>query len=95
MGQLAFVLLVAIMGAGCATSRETYIADGRVGYSINCFGTALNWGNCLEKAGDICGERGYTVLEKSSDQGSVVTSGQLGLYGGSVMNRSMIVQCKR
>jgi hypothetical protein len=95
MGQLAFVLLVAIIGASCATSRETYTADGRVGYSINCSGTALNWGNCLEKAGDICGERGYTVLEKSGDQGTVVTGGQFGLYGGSVMNRSMIVQCKR
>jgi hypothetical protein len=95
MGQLAFVLFVAIMGASCTTSRETYTADGRVGYSINCSGTALNWGNCLEKAGDICGEKGYTVLEKTGDQGTVVTGGQFGLYGGSVMNRSMIVQCKR
>jgi hypothetical protein len=94
MGQLAVVLLVAIIGVSCATSRETYTADGRPGYSINCSGTALNWGNCLEKAGDLCGERGYQVLEKSSDQGSVVTGSQLGLYGGSVMYRSMIVQCK-
>ena len=95
MRQLVFVLFIVIIEASCATSRETYTADGRLGYSINCSGTALNWGNCLEKAGDICGERGYTVLEKSGDQGSVVTSGQLGLYGGSVMNRSMIVQCKQ
>jgi hypothetical protein len=82
MGRLAVVLLVAIMEASCATSRETYTADGRPGYSINCSGTALNWGNCLEKAGDLCGERGYQVLEKSGDQGSVVTGGQLGVYGG-------------
>jgi len=95
MRQLVFVLFIAIIEAGCVTSRETYTADGRLGYSINSSGTARNWGNCLEKAGDICGERGYTVLEKSGDQGSVVTSGQLGLYGGSVMNRSMIVQCKQ
>jgi hypothetical protein len=94
--KLAFVLLVAIMGASCfATSRETYTADGRPGYSINCSGTGLNWGMCLEKAGDLCGERGYTVLEKSSDQGSVVTGGPLGRYGGSVTSRNMIVECKR
>jgi hypothetical protein len=50
-------------------------------------------------AGEIkvesCGERGYQVLEKSSDQGSVVSGTRYGVYGGSVMNRSMIVQCKR
>jgi hypothetical protein len=95
MWQLAVVLMVSIVGASCATSRETYTADGQVGHSITCSGTALNWGNCSEKAGDICGEKGYTVLEKSGDQGSVVTAGQFGLYGGSVMNRNMIVQCKR
>jgi hypothetical protein len=88
-------LIGAIVGANCATSRETYTADGRAGYSINCSGSALNWGMCFEKAGDLCGERGYTVLEKSSDQGSVVSGTQYGLYGGSVMNRSMIVQCKQ
>jgi hypothetical protein len=95
MARFAVVLLIAILGASCATSRETYTADGRLGYKISCSGTALNWGNCLEKAGDLCSERGYTVLEKSSDQGPVVTGTQASLYGGSVMNRSMIVQCKR
>jgi hypothetical protein len=49
---------------------------------------------CFEKAGELCAERGYTVLEKSSDRGSFVTGTQAaGLYGGPVMNRSMIVQC--
>lgn len=92
---LAFSALGAMaMAAGCATSKEVYTADGRKGYSVNCSGSALNWGMCYEKAGEICGTRGYEVLEKSGDQGAMVSGNQFGFYGGSFMNRSMIVQCK-
>jgi len=79
---------------GCATSKETYTADGQKGYSINCSGTALNWGKCYEKAAEICGEKGYIVLDKSEDKGAIVSGNQFGLYGGSVINRTMIIKCK-
>jgi hypothetical protein len=79
---------------GCATSSQTYTSDGQVGYSINCSGSALNWGMCYEKAGDICGKKGYVVLEKSGDEGAIVSANYTGLYGGSVINRSMIIKCK-
>ena len=90
---LVILLFVSILG-GCATAKQTYTADGQKGYSINCSGSALNWGMCYEKAGEICGEKGYIVLEKSGDTGAIVTGGQFGLYGGSVINRSMIIRCK-
>jgi hypothetical protein len=77
---------------GCATSSKTYTSDGKEGYSINCSGSALNWGMCYEKAGDICGSRGYEVLEKSGDKGAVFSGNMYGLYGGSVINRSMIIK---
>jgi hypothetical protein len=57
-------------------------------------GSALNWGMCYEKAGKLCGERGYEVLDKSGDTGAMVSANQFGLYGGSVINRSMIIRCK-
>lgn len=79
---------------GCATSSKTYTSDGKEGYNINCSGTALNWGMCYEKAGEICGTKGYIVLEKHGDTGGMVSGNQFGLYGGSVINRSMIIQCK-
>jgi hypothetical protein len=93
MKALYLFALCAIV-AGCATSRETFLPDGEKGHSINCSGTALNWGMCYEKAGDICGSRGYTVIAGGSDQGVVVAGNQYGLYGGSVMNRSMLIKCK-
>ena len=88
------ILLSIATLSGCATSSQVYTADGKRGHSINCSGSALNWGMCYEKAGEICGAKGYEVLQKSGDQGTVVSGNQFGLYGGSVMNRSMIIQCK-
>ncbi len=79
---------------GCATAKKTYTSDGNEGFSITCSGSALNWGMCYEKAGELCGEKGYEVLEKTGDTGAVVSGNQFGLYGGSVINRNMIIKCK-
>jgi len=95
--KLSLIVLscaVAVVLSGCATSSKTYTPDGREGFSIDCSGNALSWGKCYEKAGDLCGARGYDLLEKSGDQGSRVTANQYGLYGGSVMSRSMVIACK-
>jgi hypothetical protein len=81
--------------AACATSRETYTASGEKGHSINCSGTALNWGMCYEKAGEICGAKGFDIIAGGADQGAVITGSQFGLFGGTVMNRSMIIKCKQ
>ncbi len=86
-------LFTVVFVSACATSKKTYTPDGRQGYSINCSGSALNWGMCYEKAGDLCGAKGYEVLQKSGDTGAMVTAGQHGLFGSSVINRSMIIRC--
>ena len=86
------LLLVFIFLGGCATAKKTYTSDGKEGYSITCSGSALNWGMCYEKAGEICGSKGYEVLEKSGDQGAMVSGNQFGLYGSSVINRNMIIK---
>lgn len=95
MNKLKFLLVVVFLIGGCATSKQIYTADGQQGYSINCSGSALNWGMCYEKAGELCGENGYEVLEKSSDQGAMATGTQYGLVAGSIINRSMIIKCKK
>jgi hypothetical protein len=94
MKKLLIILFVVPFLGGCATAKQTYTADGQLGYSINCSGSALNWGMCYEKAGEICGSKGYEVLQKSGDTGALVSGSQFGLYGGSVINRSMIIKCK-
>lgn len=94
MSKYLLTLLAFVLLGGCATASRTYTSSGKPGYSINCSGSALNWGMCYEKAGNLCGTKGYVVLEKSGDKGAVISASQFGLFGGSVMNRSMIVQCK-
>jgi uncharacterized protein YceK len=55
------LLLITSVLSGCATASKTYTADGKEGYNITCSGSALNWGMCYEKAGNICGTKGYIV----------------------------------
>ena len=93
--RLFATLTLCLSVTACATSRETYTASGEKGHSINCSGMALNWGMCYEKAGEICGEKGFDVIAGGADQGAVITGGQFGLFGGTVMNRSMIIKCKQ
>ena len=59
--SIFLILAFATLG-GCATASKTYTADGKEGYNIACSGSALNWGMCYEKAGNICGTKGYVVL---------------------------------
>ncbi|WP_202966744.1 hypothetical protein [Cupriavidus sp. IDO] len=69
------ITAVAILIAGCASASKTYGPDGREAYALNCSGLARTWGACLERAGDICGERGYNVISSSSEIGSIMAGG--------------------
>jgi hypothetical protein len=94
MRLLSLFLITLVSISGCTTGSKTYMPDGRVGYSINCSGTAFSWGNCFEKAGEICGSLGYDILSQAGEQGSVASANQSGFYGGSVMTRSLLIACK-
>jgi hypothetical protein len=89
-----FSVLIALIVSGCATAKKTYTADGKEGYIISCNGSVLDWGNCFEKAGELCGAKGYVIMDKSGDVGSTLSASQFGLSGGSVMYRSMVIRCK-
>jgi uncharacterized protein YceK len=94
MKRLIVLLTVIVSISGCATASKTHTPDGKEGYNISCSGSALNWCMCYEKAGDLCGAKGYEVLDKSGDSGSIISGNQFGLYGGSVINRNIIIKCK-
>jgi hypothetical protein len=91
---------------GCATSKEVYLADGSKGHSISCDGVVLNFGACLEKAGELCGARGYVVVNQSGEAvpfstasggytaNSVAASGSFQAQSGAIVTRSLFVKCK-
>lgn len=83
----AFIVLLFLVG--CATSKETYTPDGSLGYSVDCSGTK-SWSPCYEKAGELCGSRGYLVVAGGSEQGFVATQ----VFAGSTISRSMVIRCK-
>ncbi len=84
--------------AGCATTRQSYAPDGRKAYTLNCSGLARGWDKCFSAAGNLCGARGYDVLDRSdesAEMGSV--GGNSNGFGGSwakTNERSMVVACK-
>ncbi len=61
---------------------------------VDWSGAAQTWGACYEKACAICGAKGYDVLAGGSEQGAVVSGRQYGVFGGSTMNRNMLIRCK-
>jgi hypothetical protein len=103
-------LLIAIVSismlAGCATVRESYSADGRKAYALNCSGTARGWDKCFSAAGELCKASGYDVLERNGEPVSFAqssASGSINSYGGSwrgsssevsTAERSMLIACK-
>jgi hypothetical protein len=99
---LIAVSVTALLGA-CATVKETYSADGRKAYTLNCSGTARGWDKCYAAAGEICKDAGYDILDRTSEDVSIAAVGGSfnssgGGFGGSstkTNERSMVIACKR
>jgi hypothetical protein len=99
----ASVAACLLLGA-CVNSTPIHTADGRQGHAISCSGAGLygtyvaSWNQCFERAGEICGTRGYDILSKSDETG-VLGGSSYNQYGGGASvstskNRSMVVRCK-
>lgn len=93
---LSVIVLAAL--AACATSRPTYLPDGRLGHSVTCSGAALSWANCETKAGDLCKANGYDVASATQDGAPIVwgqaTTQTAQITAGTVINRTMLIACK-
>lgn len=84
---------VSLVLGGCMTPKQTFLPDGSKGYSINCSGTLNNWNICYEQAGKTCGAKGYEILNKEGDEGTTVSGTQYGVFGGTMINRTLLVRC--
>jgi len=97
---------VAIWLAGCSHSEPTYTADGQQGHVISCTpgwtgglvgaiaNASTSWGQCYQKAGELCGAQGYDILQQVGEGGVYGQAGQGGGFVSSTNNRMMIVKCK-
>jgi hypothetical protein len=91
---ISVVSLITVLLCGCATSRKTHTSDGKEGYILDCSGGASTWGKCYEKAGAICGEKGYEILEKIGETLSSSSGNVLEQHSDTDINRNMIIRCK-
>lgn len=80
--------------AGCATSTEIYTADGTQGFTIDCSGDLLTWGDCYAKAGELCGTKGYEILEKDSDASDSYVATKYSTTASTDLSRTFVIQCK-
>lgn len=94
MKKLYFSLSLCLFLGGCAFASSAYLPDGSQGHNISCSGRESSWGACYQKAGEICGARGYQTIEKSGDSSSGLSGNQFGLYGGTYNSRNMLIKCK-
>lgn len=86
---LCSLALLAVVGlSGCASATKTYTADGREAFSLNCSGTARNWGHCTEKAGEICQTKGYDIIQREGENlGNITTANSTASANGSAFAR--------
>lgn len=95
-GRTLLAVLVTVLIGACATSDDTYMADGRLGHVIDCTGNRKGWEACVSKAGDICGNRGYDVISKNGETTSQAVAGlQAGMDDGARSGRrTLVVACR-
>src|SRR5262245_36811369 len=107
---IAAVSAASISLAGCANNKQVYTADGQQGHVITCtpawtggiVGAVANastsWGQCYERAGEICAAYGYDIIQQVGEGGVYGQSGYGQSGGGGFVsttnNRMMVVKCK-
>lgn len=88
------VVLGSLMLGACTTSRQIVLPSGQPGYTVDCSGTNLSWSHCYRKASRVC-DHGYVISQKINGHGGHPVVGDLfGLMGGSVSDRSLLIQCR-
>lgn len=92
--------------SGCVSSQPMYTASGAQGHTITCTpawngglvgaiaNASTSWAQCYQKAGELCGARGYDILQQIGEGGVYGQAGQGGGFVSSTNNRMMIVKCK-
>jgi hypothetical protein len=97
MTRVLFVFAVVSALAGCArvSSTLTYLPDGRQGYVVDCSYANRSWGDCYQKAGELCDVSGYDVIAHGGDQRQTTFGSPYGVGSDTIITRSLVIACKR
>jgi hypothetical protein len=85
-------ILAAVALAGCVTARPLTLPNGQQGEVIRCNGMARSMADCYEKAGATC-PKGYDIVDANGEAHPMIVANNSSLIGGSVVHRSLMVQC--
>jgi hypothetical protein len=87
--SLSVVLFVA-----CASGRQIYLPDGTRGRMVSCSGGGRDWGDCMNRAHQICGGR-YRIVERYDERtGGELAASDAGTRSWSnAVDRKMLVTC--
>lgn len=99
MRKVGVLIVLGVAVASCVTDKPVYTSDGRQGYAITCGGAVYGWSDCLERAGQKCGERGYDLYMRNAATGRVTSVNYtpgVGLQGfsGTTYSREMLIACR-
>lgn len=105
MKTIFSVVLVFVL-SGCISNKPMYLPDGSQGHNIQCNGQLYSIADCFQKAGELCGSKGYELLNREgqvlpySDAAGGVQADSQRLnaayvsHSGSIVHRSIFVRCK-
>jgi hypothetical protein len=103
---LAAIAAGAISLAGCSSSKQIYTQDGQQGHVVTCTpawtggivgqvaAASTSWGQCYEKAGELCGATGYDIIQQVGENGAYGQAGNNVGFVSTTNNRTMVVKCK-
>ncbi len=95
MRLVLLALCCAILG-GCTlgiSSRPVTLPDMSQGFEVRCDKSRNDWGDCYNKAAEVC-PNGYETINSNQAQSGAMIGTGYGLYGGISPKRSMIIKCK-
>ena len=89
-------LFFLILLTGCVSAKPLTLPDGSQGHRIRCDGSALSWGSCAAKAGELC-VNGYDIVFSNNENNftSTLSGTEYGLFANAnnVNYREMFVKC--
>ncbi|UZE21731.1 hypothetical protein LOY67_16925 [Pseudomonas sp. B21-056] len=92
--RTVLALFTVLALAGCASTENTYLANGEQGLTIDCSGEANSWAACYEKADASCAGTGYRIVGTDGTPQANESDKTLGVNVGNFTSRSVVVVCK-
>jgi hypothetical protein len=91
--KLVTLMFCCLVLTSCASVTRTFTPSGAQAYSLNCSGTARGWDKCFKAAGDLCGARGYKIIDRSSEDTMNASFTANGFFAAKSNERTMLISC--